>query len=136
MVSTMLTGRARNRGALPLLPPFLYKHGHAKPTRPRPVVLCILDGWGERADRADNAILHAKTPNWHALHASAARTPICRRASIFVGLPKGQMGNSEVGHMNLGAGRVVDAGPAAHRQGDRRRLARQEPGPAPSSSPR
>jgi 2,3-bisphosphoglycerate-independent phosphoglycerate mutase len=76
------------------------------PNRPRPVILCVLDGWGERAERADNAIRLANTPNWNAF---MARFPHARMqaSESFVGLPKGQMGNSEVGHMNLGAGRVV-----------------------------
>ncbi|HKW55371.1 MAG TPA: 2,3-bisphosphoglycerate-independent phosphoglycerate mutase [Stellaceae bacterium] len=77
-----------------------------KPTRPRPVVLCILDGWGERADRADNAILQAKTPNWDKFMKGSPHAQL-QASELFVGLPKGQMGNSEVGHMNLGAGRVV-----------------------------
>src|SRR5260370_72282 len=74
--------------------------------RPRPAVLCILDGWGWRDDPVDNAIAAARTPNFCALlkdypHALLAT---CGKA---VGLPHGQMGNSEVGHMNIGAGRVV-----------------------------
>jgi 2,3-bisphosphoglycerate-independent phosphoglycerate mutase len=73
---------------------------------PRPVVLCILDGWGHRPDRHDNGILLAKTPNWHRLMESAPHA-LLQASESFVGLPKGQMGNSEVGHMNLGAGRVV-----------------------------
>jgi 2,3-bisphosphoglycerate-independent phosphoglycerate mutase len=77
-----------------------------KPTRPRPVVLCILDGWGERAERADNAILQAKTPNWDRFMKGSPHAHL-QASELFVGLPKGQMGNSEVGHMNLGAGRVV-----------------------------
>jgi 2,3-bisphosphoglycerate-independent phosphoglycerate mutase len=76
------------------------------PQRPRPLVLCILDGWGERADRADNAILLAKTPNWHGFMARYPHAHM-QASELFVGLPSGQMGNSEVGHMNLGAGRVV-----------------------------
>ena len=74
--------------------------------RPRPVVLCILDGWGERPDAADNAITQAKTPVWHRL---LARWPHSHldASEHYVGLPDGQMGNSEVGHTNLGAGRVV-----------------------------
>ncbi len=74
--------------------------------RPRPLVLCILDGWGERAADADNAIESAKTPVWHRL---MARWPHARlqASEHHVGLPDGQMGNSEVGHTNLGAGRVV-----------------------------
>ncbi len=74
--------------------------------RPRPVVLCILDGWGERADAADNGILQAKTPNWDRFLKTVPRAHM-QASESFVGLPKGQMGNSEVGHMNLGAGRVV-----------------------------
>ena len=74
--------------------------------RPRPVVLCILDGWGERADGDDNAIFHAKTPNWDRFVATYPRSNLLASAGE-VGLPEGQMGNSEVGHMNLGAGRVV-----------------------------
>src|SRR4051794_9592546 len=74
--------------------------------RPRPLVLCILDGWGERDDGADNAIERASTPVWHAL---TRRWPHSRldASEHYVGLPDGQMGNSEVGHTNLGAGRVV-----------------------------
>jgi len=76
------------------------------PSRPRPVVLCILDGWGHRSDPTDNGILQAKTPNWHHFLATAPHA-LLQASELFVGLPKGQMGNSEVGHMNLGAGRVV-----------------------------
>jgi 2,3-bisphosphoglycerate-independent phosphoglycerate mutase len=75
-------------------------------SRPRPVVLCILDGWGERADAADNGVLLANTPNWHRFFRTSPHAHI-QASESFVGLPKGQMGNSEVGHMNLGAGRVV-----------------------------
>ena len=75
-------------------------------SRPRPVVLCILDGWGERADAADNGVLLAKTPNWDRFFRTAPHAHI-QASESFVGLPKGQMGNSEVGHMNLGAGRIV-----------------------------
>ena len=74
--------------------------------RPRPLVLCILDGWGERTDAADNGILLAKTPNWDRFLKTAPHAHL-QASETFVGLPKGQMGNSEVGHMNLGAGRVV-----------------------------
>jgi 2,3-bisphosphoglycerate-independent phosphoglycerate mutase len=75
-------------------------------TRPKPLVLCILDGWGERSDPSDNAIAAASTPNWRRL---TGRWPHSRlQASEHdVGLPDGQMGNSEVGHTNLGAGRLV-----------------------------
>ena len=73
----------------------------------RPVVLCVLDGWGHRPEPADdNAILKASTPH---LDARAKRCPVAflDASESHVGLPTGQMGNSEVGHMNLGAGRVV-----------------------------
>ncbi len=76
-----------------------------KPTR-KPVVLCILDGWGWREDAADNAVLQADTPNFDRLWASSPRG-FLSACEEDVGLPQGQFGNSEVGHMNLGAGRVV-----------------------------
>ena len=74
--------------------------------RPRPVVLCILDGWGDRAPAADNAISLADTPTWDRLVADGPRARL-DASGQEVGLPQGQMGNSEVGHMNIGAGRVV-----------------------------
>jgi len=77
-----------------------------RPSRPRPVVLCVLDGWGCRGDRADNAILAAKTPHWHRFLETAPHA-LLQASELYVGLPAGQMGNSEVGHTNLGAGRVV-----------------------------
>jgi len=76
------------------------------PNRPRPVVLCILDGWGERAQRDDNAILQAKKPNWDRFMAHSPQAHM-QASESFVGLPQHQMGNSEVGHTNIGAGRVV-----------------------------
>ncbi|HUH84144.1 MAG TPA: 2,3-bisphosphoglycerate-independent phosphoglycerate mutase [Stellaceae bacterium] len=75
-------------------------------SRPRPVVLCVLDGWGCRSDPADNAIRDAKTPNWDRFMRESPHARL-EASELYVGLPKGQMGNSEVGHMNLGAGRVV-----------------------------
>ncbi len=72
----------------------------------KPVVLLILDGWGHREDPADNAIHHANTPTWDRLWADCPTTLISS-SGLSVGLPDGQMGNSEVGHMSLGAGRVV-----------------------------
>ena len=78
----------------------------ASAARPRPAVLCILDGWGHRPDPHYNAILDARTPNYDRLIATCPQGLIDASES-FVGLPKGQMGNSEVGHMNLGAGRVA-----------------------------
>ena len=75
-------------------------------SRPRPALLCILDGWGYRPDRSYNAILDARTPNFDRL-ISTCPQGLIDASETFVGLPKGQMGNSEVGHMNLGAGRVA-----------------------------
>lgn len=74
--------------------------------RHKPVVLCILDGWGERAAAADNAVSLGKTPNWDRMVAELPRAQLLTSGDE-VGLPDGQMGNSEVGHTNLGAGRVV-----------------------------
>jgi 2,3-bisphosphoglycerate-independent phosphoglycerate mutase len=74
--------------------------------RPRPVVLCILDGWGHRTEIEDNAIAQAATPVYDRLLASVPHA-LLRTSADDVGLPAGQMGNSEVGHQNIGAGRVV-----------------------------
>ena len=73
----------------------------------KPVMLLILDGWGYREEKTlDNAIEQGNTPNWHYL---LDNCPNClvETSGYDVGLPEGQMGNSEVGHTNLGAGRVV-----------------------------
>ena len=75
-------------------------------SRPKPVVLLILDGWGYREDPRDNALALADIPNWRRLWAERPHTLI-HTEGRHVGLPDGQMGNSEVGHMNLGAGRIV-----------------------------
>jgi len=72
----------------------------------RPTGLLILDGWGYREETEYNAIAQANTPNWDKLVANHPNTLI-NTSGLDVGLPQGQMGNSEVGHMNLGAGRVV-----------------------------
>jgi 2,3-bisphosphoglycerate-independent phosphoglycerate mutase len=72
----------------------------------KPVVLCILDGFGYREDLKNNAIKMANTPNINAIFAKYPNTLISTSGED-VGLPSGQMGNSEVGHMNIGAGRVV-----------------------------
>lgn len=69
-------------------------------------LLLILDGWGHREETNYNAIFTANSPNWDELWKHQARTLI-NTSGVSVGLPAGQMGNSEVGHMNLGAGRVV-----------------------------
>jgi 2,3-bisphosphoglycerate-independent phosphoglycerate mutase len=71
-----------------------------------PVVLIVLDGWGFRPGREGNAIELGRTPVWHRLWERAPRT-LLEASGLAVGLPEGQMGNSEVGHLNLGAGRVV-----------------------------
>ncbi|GGO65772.1 2,3-bisphosphoglycerate-independent phosphoglycerate mutase [Bowmanella pacifica] len=71
-----------------------------------PLVLIILDGWGYREDKQDNAIAHANTPVLDKLTQTYANTLISG-SGLDVGLPDGQMGNSEVGHVNLGAGRIV-----------------------------
>ena len=72
----------------------------------RPVVLVVLDGWGYREQREGNAIRLARVPVWDRLWSRAPRT-LLDASGLAVGLPEGQMGNSEVGHLNLGAGRVV-----------------------------
>jgi len=73
---------------------------------PKPVVLCILDGWGLREDSADNAPKLAHTPTFDRLMATCPNATLVTHGRD-VGLPTGQMGNSEVGHTNIGAGRVV-----------------------------
>ena len=75
-------------------------------SRPRPALLCILDGWGWRTDPADNAIAQARTPNYTRMLADCPHA-LLKTSGLDVGLPAGQMGNSEVGHMNIGAGRVI-----------------------------
>jgi 2,3-bisphosphoglycerate-independent phosphoglycerate mutase len=75
-------------------------------SRPKPVVLAILDGWGHREEIDHNAIHAARTPHWDALW-SGSPVALLDASELEVGLPVGQMGNSEVGHMNIGAGRVI-----------------------------
>jgi len=75
-------------------------------TTPKPVILCILDGWGLRASTAANAPALANTPTFDQLMATCPNATLITHGPD-VGLPKGQMGNSEVGHTNIGAGRVV-----------------------------
>jgi len=72
----------------------------------KPLVLCILDGWGLREETAHNAIAQGKTPHFDRLWQSCPHTTL-RTDGLAVGLPEGQFGNSEVGHTNIGAGRVV-----------------------------
>jgi 2,3-bisphosphoglycerate-independent phosphoglycerate mutase len=73
---------------------------------PKPLLLVVLDGWGIRAEREANAIAIAGTPNMDALMREFPHTAL-KTSGLSVGLPEGQMGNSEVGHTNLGAGRIV-----------------------------
>lgn len=73
---------------------------------PKPVVLCILDGWGLNPSSENNAVALAATPNFDRLWETSPRAAL-KTSGEDVGLPPGQMGNSEVGHTNIGAGRVV-----------------------------
>ena len=74
--------------------------------RPKPIVLTVLDGWGYRAETKGNAIALARKPNYDRLLKDFPNTLI-HTSGPYVGLPEGQMGNSEVGHMNMGAGRII-----------------------------
>ncbi len=76
------------------------------PRPPKPIVLTVLDGWGYRPEISGNAIALASKPAYDALLKKFPNT-LVRTSGPAVGLPEGQMGNSEVGHMNIGAGRVV-----------------------------
>ena len=76
------------------------------PPRPKPLILCILDGWGEAPPGAHNAIAAAATPHWDRLRREYP-FGLLDASEAHVGLPAGQMGNSEVGHMNIGGGRIV-----------------------------
>src|SRR6204780_3718487 len=76
------------------------------PKRPKPIVLTVLDGWGYRAETKGNAIALARKPNYDRLLRDFPNTLI-QTSGPSVGLPEGQMGNSEVGHMNMGAGRII-----------------------------
>src|SRR3982751_5213775 len=75
-------------------------------SRPKPLILVILDGWGYRAETKANAIALARKPVYDRLLREYPHTLI-NTSGPSVGLPEGQMGNSEVGHMNMGAGRVI-----------------------------
>ena len=73
-------------------------------------VLCILDGWGYRETPKDNAVIQADTPTFDSLygiHSQRGQVAFLDACEREVGLPDGQIGNSEVGHMNIGAGRIV-----------------------------
>ena len=72
----------------------------------RPMMLVILDGWGWRDEEADNAVRQARTPTFDRLWETCPHA-FLRTSGRDVGLPDGQMGNSEVGHLNIGAGRIV-----------------------------
>src|SRR5499425_2563539 len=74
--------------------------------RAKPLVLTVLDGWGFRPETKGNAVALARKPNYDRLLADFPNTLI-HTSGPFVGLPEGQMGNSEVGHLNIGAGRIV-----------------------------
>ena len=74
--------------------------------RPKPIVLTVLDGWGFRAETKGNAVALARKPAYDELIRKFPNTLI-QTSGPYVGLPEGQMGNSEVGHMNMGAGRIV-----------------------------
>jgi 2,3-bisphosphoglycerate-independent phosphoglycerate mutase len=73
---------------------------------PRPILLLILDGWGSRPEKEHNAIAMANTPHWDQLMQTCPHTQL-DASGLAVGLPAGQMGNSEVGHLTMGAGRVL-----------------------------
>lgn len=75
---------------------------------PHPLVLLILDGWGHRTETRYNAIASAPTPTLDALNAQTEHTTLLDASGAAVGLPDGQMGNSEVGHLCLGSGRIVE----------------------------
>ena len=74
--------------------------------RPRPVVLCILDGWGFRDDARRQRDYARQCPGFSQILGNSPHA-LLDASEEHVGLPKGQIGNSEVGHMNLGAGRVI-----------------------------
>src|SRR3569623_2703874 len=87
-------------------PPNSSETGNVRMQKRRPVMLVVLDGWGWREDTANNAVRQAKTPAFDRLWAACPHG-FLRTSGKDVGLPPGQMGNSEVGHLNIGAGRVV-----------------------------
>src|SRR5438876_4258605 len=78
----------------------------ASSQRARPVALIVLDGWGYRPETDGNAIVLANTPTWDSLWSRGSRT-LLEASGLRVGLPEGQIGNSEVGHLVLGAGRMM-----------------------------
>ena len=72
----------------------------------KPVALIIMDGWGLRTMETGNAVMLANTPNYDRMNATLERS-VLDASGLAMGLPEGQMGNSEDGHLNLGAGRIV-----------------------------
>lgn len=76
-------------------------------TNCNPVILVILDGWGHSTDHRYNSIINASTPTWDEIW-NTYPTTLISASGIDVGLPDKQMGNSEVGHMNIGSGRVIE----------------------------
>ena len=78
----------------------LLRHHFLVKNQKRPVVLVVLDGWGYRAEREGNAIALASTPTWDVLSSRFPMT-LLHASGLAVGLPEGQIGNSEVGHLNL-----------------------------------
>jgi len=98
-----MTGGARQGAFAGPIGPVMRK---VKMQQRRPVMLAILDGWGWRDDPADNAVRQARTPSFDRLWSTVPHS-LLHTSGLDVGLPTGQMGNSEVGHLNIGAGRVV-----------------------------
>ena len=74
--------------------------------RPKPLLLIILDGWGHNPSTRGNAIALARKPTWDELTRQFPHALI-HTSGPYVGLPEGQMGNSEVGHLNIGSGRII-----------------------------
>jgi len=72
----------------------------------KPIILSILDGWGLSSEKRGNAIFHAKTPTFDEIIAHYPAIPL-QASGIAVGLPWEEAGNSEVGHLNIGSGRIV-----------------------------
>lgn len=93
-------------GARAIPKPVRKSRSRSNRTSPSPFVLCILDGWGSRPDAEDNAITRAEPENYLRLLRECPNS-LLATSGRAVGLPAGQMGNSEVGHMNIGAGRIV-----------------------------
>ena len=91
--------------------------GNVEMQKRRPVMLVVLDGWGWREEAADNAIRQARTPSFDRLWATCPHA-FLHTSGEDVGLPSGQMGNSEVGHLNIGASKVVwDCGIIVNQRG-------------------